>query len=301
MRNTSSIIDPSTDSRFVQDNSRTNTVLVSGIAKGIFKGALIATLTLAVSAYIYLLPHKDNLAAANTRLTVWSWDYPQDLTFIKSGMADIAYYAGTLYLHEGRLFFQERARYKPLKIASGVLAYPVIRIETEGKAGDISNQDEIIAGISRAVLDMEKRSNSKKIQIDFDARESERDFYIALLKTLQTKLSPDTRLEITALASWCGDDSFIKEGLCDRQIPMLFSMGPEEKVKNKTSKKTEAVLSHIDKARFKTIGLSVNEPQTNQVIKASGLLANSTDLYLFSSTPWTKESWRKLQQELVSK
>lgn len=278
-------------------------MLVSGKKIGIFKGALIAILTLAISAYIYLLPHKDNLAAAGTRLTVWSWDYPQDLTFIKSGTADIAYYAGTMYLHEGRLFFQERARCKPLKIASGVSAYPVIRIETEGKAGEISNQDEIITGISRAVLQLEKRSKgkSKKVQIDFDARESEREFYIALLKTLRTKLSPDTRLEITALASWCSGDSFIKDGLCDRQIPMLFSMGAEEKVKEKASKKTEAILSHIDKARFKTIGLRVNEPQTNQAIKASGLLANSTDLYLFSSTPWTKESWKKIQQELVSK
>lgn len=276
-------------------------VLASSRLKGIFKGALIATLTLSISASIYLLPDKTNLAGAHTGLTVWSWDYPQDLTFIKSGAADIAYYAGSMYLHEGRLFFQERARCKPLKISSGVFAYPVIRIETEGKAGEVSNQDEIIAGISRAVLSLEKRSKSKKIQIDFDARESERDFYTALLKTLRAKLSPDTKLEITALASWCSGDNFIKEGLCDRQIPMLFSMGHEEKANEKTSKKTAAILSHIDKARFKTVGLSVNEPQTNQAIKESGLLANSTDLFLFSSTPWTKESWKKIQQEIVKR
>lgn len=275
----------------------------SGKTKDLLKGHKAVGLALALAASIcslFALAPKEPQTPA--RLTVWSWDYPQDLTFIKRGSADIAYYAGTMYLHEGRLFFQERSKYKPLKISSGVKAYPVIRIETEGKAGHLQNQDEIIAGISRAVLCQERLQTKRagmpqKIQIDFDAREDERSFYVALLKDLRGKLSRDTRLEITALASWCSGESFIKDGLCDRQIPMLFSMGVEKK----ESKKTKSILAHIDRSRYKTIGLSINEPQTNQAIRESGLVANSSDIYLFSSTPWTKESWKKIQQEVVSR
>lgn len=285
--------------RIGKDDSVQASAKRNGLFKGGRAGGLALILTASICSLCALAPRERQNPA---RLTVWSWDYPQDLTFIKSGTADIAYYAGTMYLHQGRLFFQERSKYKPLKISSGVKAYPVIRIETEGKAGHLQNQDEIVAGISRAVLSQEKLQIERadmpqKIQIDFDAREDERSFYQALLKDLRGKLSRDTRLEITALASWCTGESFIKDELCDRQIPMLFSMG----VDKKESKKTRSILAHIDKSRYKTIGISINEPKTNQAVKESGLVANSTDLYLFSSTPWTKESWKKIQQELVSK
>ena len=65
------------------------------------------------------------------------------------------------------------------------------------------------------------------VQIDFDARLSERPFYAALLRDVRARVRPPLRVSMTALASWCTDDPWIEPGLVDEIVPMLFQMGPD--------------------------------------------------------------------------
>ena len=65
------------------------------------------------------------------------------------------------------------------------------------------------------------------VQIDFDARLSERPFYSALLREVRRRVRPPLRVSMTALASWCADDPWIEPGVVDEIVPMLFQMGPD--------------------------------------------------------------------------
>jgi len=49
----------------------------------------------------------------------------------------------------------------------------------------------------------------KLVQIDFDARRSQRRFYVRLLRDLRRRMPPSLPLSITALASWCAYDDWL--------------------------------------------------------------------------------------------
>ena len=54
--------------------------------------------------------------AQHKRLTLWVWDYAQDLTFLDPAQAEVAYYAGTIYVLDGRVFYQARKAEKNLEL-----------------------------------------------------------------------------------------------------------------------------------------------------------------------------------------
>jgi hypothetical protein len=63
------------------------------------------------------------------------------------------------------------------------------------------------------------------LEIDFDAKESERRWYEGLLSELRKVLPVSTPLTITALASWCERDDWIRHLPVADACPMLFRMG----------------------------------------------------------------------------
>ena len=65
----------------------------------------------------------------------------------------------------------------------------------------------------------------RALQIDFDARQSERNWYAALLRELRNKLPRGIPLTVTALASWCERDDWIRRLPVADASPMLFRMG----------------------------------------------------------------------------
>jgi hypothetical protein len=116
------------------------------------------------------------------------------------------------------------------------------------------------------------------VQVDFDARVSERAFYRGLLERLHEELSRDVRLSITALASWCLDDPWIRDLPVDEAVPMLFRMGPDR----------DAVLDYlasggdfkVDLCRH-SAGLSLDEPVYR--------VPRGRTLYFFSPGRWTPQ------------
>ena len=69
--------------------------------------------------------------------------------------------------------------------------------------------------------------NVGAIQIDFDAVTSERNFYRQLLEDLRQQLPDNVPLSITALASFCIGDPWIKDLPVDEAVPMMFRMGTD--------------------------------------------------------------------------
>ncbi len=158
------------------------------------------------------------------RLILWAWEWPQDLRFLEGEDVGVAYLAATVRVHRNGV--QTIPRRQPLRIPKSLYTIAVVRVEVDkdrgepldaGARAEIANTFRLAARSVRAV------------QIDFDARASQRPGYRQLLLDIRNALPPRTFLSMTALASWCSFDDWLGEvtGSVDEIVPMLFSMGPE--------------------------------------------------------------------------
>jgi hypothetical protein len=88
---------------------------------------------------------------------------------------------------------------------------------------------------------------------------------------------------MTALASWCLRDQWIKNLPADEIVPMLFSMG-----KDRTQTLECLKSSGLTKIRdIICAGLSVDEPDVLSALESS---TRAERFYLFSSHGWTSAS-----------
>ena len=118
---------------------------------------------------------------------------------------------------------------QPLRVMSGVPLMAVVRLESNSvplpDAGAVSHDILTLAG-----------ERPDALQVDFDARLSEREWYRRLLGSLRREMKASTPLTITALASWCDRDDWLEGLPIDDAVPMLFRMGagePRETVSRK--------------------------------------------------------------------
>ena len=102
---------------------------------------------------------------------------------------------------------------------------PVIRLEASGRGLPPSRE-----GVVREILAAASVSGVWALQIDFDAKKSERDWYRSLLGDVRSALPENVPLLITALESWCDGDPWIKDLPVADATPMLFQMGAGERV-----------------------------------------------------------------------
>ncbi|MCG8461184.1 MAG: hypothetical protein MI919_33275, partial [Holophagales bacterium] len=163
---------------------------------------------------------------------LWAWQRPEDLGFLAGEPAGVAALVGTLRLRGPEVSILPRS--EPLVIPAGALRTAVIRIESTPAAEPSLDQAQLRRA-HQAVLDLlppPDLDGFAAVQVDFDARVSERDFYRRLLVELSHSLGRGSgsapRLEITALASWCLGDPWIAGLPIDEAVPMLFRMGAGE-------------------------------------------------------------------------
>jgi hypothetical protein len=163
-----------------------------------------------------------------------------------------------------------RPRLQPVALPAGAAATAVFRI-------DVPQGFEPSAALARVVA-QQIASDPRPLQIDFDARVSEREFYREMLYALRRVVGPRRRLSITALASWCLGDPWIRDLPIDEAVPMLFQMGPDD----------AAVRAHLASGGDfsvplcrMSVGLALDEPLFR--------IPHGRALYFFSPKPWTTE------------
>jgi hypothetical protein len=160
-------------------------------------------------------------SAVSSQLTFWAWERPEDLRFLAGGPVRVAFLERTVTLGSGQLSVQRR--HQPLRLAPDTRLTAVVRIEASGVSSSVDSAGEV----AREIADSAALPRVEMVQIDFDARESDRPFYAALLRETRARLPRSTRLSMTALASWCADDPWIDATTVDEIVPMLFQMGPD--------------------------------------------------------------------------
>jgi hypothetical protein len=98
-----------------------------------------------------------------------------------------------------------RPRLQPLRYSPGAAVMAVVRFEPDG-SGLPPHE-----GVVREALQAAAIPGVGALQIDFDARLSEREWYRGFLTALRKALPSTLPLTITALASWCGQDAWIRD------------------------------------------------------------------------------------------
>jgi hypothetical protein len=225
-----------------------------------------------------------NRTADFPEIILWAWERPEHLDFINPREVGVAYLARTLFLRGDSVV--ARPRLQPLSLPPDAFRMAVVRVESDRfhPATLSSNQRERAASL---IADAGRLAGVAAVQVDFDARESERDFYRELLVDLRRRLPASVRLSMTALASWCMHDDWLSPLPVDEAVPMLFRMGADD----------HHVRLHLGAggdfrpaASRLSLGVSTDEPIDN--------LPRGRRLYIFHPRAWTEQSARKILQEV---
>jgi hypothetical protein len=155
------------------------------------------------------------------RLTLWAWERREDLRFVSPAKYAVAYLDQTILLGPE---LTSVPRGQPLFVDAGTKLTAVVRIEGF-ESPPASQEDEAASRITKFILVSASRPGVSALQIDFDAIDSQHSFYRALLARVRAGLPQGMPLSITALASWCGEDSWLAALPIDDAVPMFFRMG----------------------------------------------------------------------------
>lgn len=212
------------------------------------------------------------------KVILWAWERPEDLQFLDPKRFGVAFLAQTLELRGDEVLFHPRRQ--SLKVAPETTLIAVTRIEsrkTTGQSASLSaNQREQLVSLIVRTLNLQRVS---AIQIDFDAVTSEREFYRALLHDLRQQLPDNVPLSMTALASFCIGDPWIKGLPVDEAVPMMFRMGSDN---NLIRGMLAAGKDFRDPLCRRSYGVAADEPVAMN-------FDSTRRLYVFNVRPWTEK------------
>ena len=209
------------------------------------------------------------------RIILWAWERSEDLWFIDPRTTGVAFLSRTLTLAGGEI--NVAPRLQPLRVPEGTWLMAVVRIEVSRRDPPGLSDAQADAAASEIVKAADGR-NVKAMQVDFDASVSQRNFYHALLERLRRRLPTDMILSITALASWCMGDPWIKNLPIDEAVPLLFRMGPDWGEAWSIVKHNEAFRVSVCQ---ESAGISTDEPPEIPIPRRR--------IYIFNPKPWTRE------------
>lgn len=254
-----------------------------------FKKIILTTLLLILATIgIYLFQNNSN--KFNLPIVLWVWERPENLYFLKDKNVTFAYLSGTVTkTNEGLVYYPRR---QPLRIPDNSKTIAVVRIEDKSDKYEFSNQD--LLDISEYIVrSCQEKETNLSCQIDFDAVESQTDFYKKLVISVREQLSKDIRLSVTALVSWCTSNNpwFVDLPL-DEVVPMFFRLGKDENLYWQKIKDGSLKLNLVCQ---KSVGVATDEPMPNKVY------LENKPIYIFNNVYWSPANWAIIKSEILQK
>ena len=240
----------------------------------------LVALVVACAVIAPVLGSRRDAGSPGPRVMLWAWERPVDLRDLPSGVG-VACLAQTITVSDAAHIIAPRRR--PLRVDPSTYLVAVTRVEAP--AG-VPERRDTVAAIAADIARTRTLPRVSAVQIDFDARASQRPMYRQLLHEVRAALPPGTPLSMTALASWCLDDHWLDDLPVDEAVPMLFRMGPTQDV-HRREFETHAAAPACRGA----VGLSLDEP-------AGLFVRRGKRLYLFNPNPWTSDSVRAAEEEV---
>jgi hypothetical protein len=114
------------------------------------------------------------------RLTVWAWERREDLRGLDASTAAVAYLDRTVMLDGAGLRIVPRRQGMLLPDSTALVRIAVVRIEVaNGTPLNAAQADAVALAVSEAAADGDAVA---ALQIDFDARQSQREWYAGVLR-----------------------------------------------------------------------------------------------------------------------
>ena len=201
-------------------------------------------------------------------LMLWAWERPEDLRGLDETVG-VAYLAQTITLSGDQISLQPRRQ--PLRVSTKARLMAVTRIEVPPTG--LTPAEATLDVVATLIAKTRTAPRVAGLQIDFDARASERDYYRRLLDAVRAQVG-STPLTITALASWCVGDRWMENLPVDEAVPMLFRMGPEDALYRGLAGSPRLGATTCQGA----VGVSLDEPL--------GVERGKRRLYVFGPRSW---------------
>jgi hypothetical protein len=152
-------------------------------------------------------------------LILWAWERPEDLRFAGAA-AEVAVQTGFIEV-SGRTL-RTRGRRFPMQAAAAP-GTALVHVQID-PAQPLAWSPELRARLSAAVLHYATVTPVRQVQLDFEVVASQREVLLQVLQDLRSALPANTRLSMTALASWCETERWLDAAPVDEIVPMLFRM-----------------------------------------------------------------------------
>ena len=206
-------------------------------------------------------------------IVLWAWEGRQDLRFIRPGTAGIAFLERTVWLDPQGV--RARPRSQPLLYTPGTPLMATVRLELP--AFGTRGLPPPRHAANAAALAATRIPGIAALQIDFDARLSERQWYAEFLRDLREVVARDLPITITALESWCEESrSWLERLPVAEATPMLFQMGVNER---------REPLRFAAPACDSSVGVATDEMPGRIPVKARRI-------YIFHPGAWTGQAYQ---------
>jgi len=212
---------------------------------------------------------------------LWAWERPEDLRFAPN--TEVAVHAAFIEIIGDR--FGARGRRHPL-LSAHPPSTAVIHIQIDHRE-PLAWSPELRARVSGAALSYALAAKTPRVQIDFEVRQSERQILLDVLGDVRRGLPKGVVLSMTAIASWCVTEDWLKDAPVDEIVPMLFRMGES----GKTIEKSLAKGRDFSNPRCRTaLAISTDSP----ILRAPP----GRRVYLFNPRSWTLAEFDKMRRQM---
>jgi hypothetical protein len=247
-------------------------------------GALIARAAAPAAILLLLALAGDHLTSipAGVRLdlpplVLWAWDRDDDLRFLDISDTGVAFLAATLTLRGAGVVLSPR--HNPLALPEGISRVAVVHVETDRDEPPVQSGEQLRRFVE-ALAAVSDEVPHRVLQVDYEAVASQRGFFIDAIAALRRRL-PGAAVSVTALASWCFNESWTGQIKADEVVPMLFRMGYD-------GRRVQAQLANGRDFRGiecrSSLGIATDE--------LPAALPPGRRVYVFSPRRWTPETYQ---------
>ena len=246
-----------------------------------FHGAEWASAAVAVLLLMVATDTREPPRPPEPELWLWAWERYDDLSFLDPKTTGVAYLAATITIApEGMKW---RGRRQALRVPPGTRRIAVIRIEDQALPLDDALRHELASRLTSEA----RASGAVGLQLDWDAPVSLRPSYRSLLADVRSALPDAIPLSMTALASWCTGDCWLRGLPVAEVVPMAFGMGADgHRVRYDLARRGDFACSECRRA----VGLSTDEGDWPRLAQRR--------VFLFHAGTWTPEIWDRARKRL---
>lgn len=213
------------------------------------------------------------------RLILWAWQRTEKLDFINPQEVAVALWVGSITLSGATPEVTSRQNRVTYPQGSELIAVIRLELPAQGELTDTAEVAALITGLAGPW-------QAAELQLDFDARVSQRPYYTALINELRRR-NPGTKLSITALASWCLGDPWLATLAIDAAVPMLYRMGSD-------GIRINQILSaggHFSASICENnVGYALDEIRV--------AVSNPERIFIYSPAPWTEQTYNEITDEM---